>query len=87
VLERAPKICVEIISPSNTAAEIEEKRALYFEAGAQEGWTCGLDGELRFQVAPVDASRLCPAYLKRSPNIPPTYRTTSALGSVDILVK
>jgi hypothetical protein len=35
-------------SPSNTA----EKRALYFEAGAQEVWTCSLDGKLRFQVAP-----------------------------------
>jgi len=65
VLERAPEICVEIISPSNTASEIEEKRALYFEAGAQEVWTSSLDGKLRFQVAPgqqVDASRLCPGF-------------------------
>jgi Uma2 family endonuclease len=56
---------VEIISPANTASEIEEKRALYFEAGAQEVWTCSLDGKLRFQVAPdqqVDASRLCPGF-------------------------
>jgi hypothetical protein len=34
VLERAPEICVEIISPSNTESEIQEKQALYFEAGA-----------------------------------------------------
>jgi Uma2 family endonuclease len=65
VLERAPEICVEIISPSNTASEIEEKRALYFEAGASEVWTCSLGGKLRFDVTPgrqVDASRLCPAF-------------------------
>ena len=29
----APEICVEVLSPSNTAAEIREKMALYFEAG------------------------------------------------------
>jgi Uma2 family endonuclease len=56
---------VEIISPSNTASEIEEKQALYFEAGAQEVWTCSLDGKMKFHVAPgqrVDASRLCPGF-------------------------
>jgi hypothetical protein len=25
--------CVEILSPSNTQSEIDEKRALYFDAG------------------------------------------------------
>jgi Uma2 family endonuclease len=35
-LARAPEICVEILSPSNTAVEIEEKIALYFEAGARK---------------------------------------------------
>jgi Uma2 family endonuclease len=65
VLERAPEICVEIISPSNTASEIKERQALYFEAGAQEVWTCSLDGKLRFYLVPgqeVDASRLCPGF-------------------------
>jgi Uma2 family endonuclease len=37
---RAPEICVEVLSPSNTRAEIEEKKALYFDAGAQEVWVC-----------------------------------------------
>ena len=45
VLERAPEICVEVLSPSNSKPEMEEKRALYFEAGAQEVWICGLDGK------------------------------------------
>jgi len=65
VLERAPEICVEIMSPSNTVPEIQEKQALYFEAGAKEVWVCGLDGKLRFYMAPgqpVDASRLCPSF-------------------------
>jgi len=39
-LTRAPEICVEILSPSNTAGEIGEKIALYFEAGAREVWIC-----------------------------------------------
>ena len=67
VLERAPEICVEVISHSNTASEIKEKQALYFEAGAQEVWTCGLDGKLDFYVAPgyqMDTSRLCPRFPK-----------------------
>ncbi len=39
-LTRAPEICVEVLSPSNTAQEIQEKTALYFEAGAYEVWIC-----------------------------------------------
>src|SRR5882724_2220347 len=30
---RAPEICVEVLSPSNTEAEMQEKIALYFDAG------------------------------------------------------
>src|SRR6266567_1318828 len=33
---RAPEICVEVLSPSNTEAEIQEKMMLYFDAGAEE---------------------------------------------------
>jgi len=47
-LERAPEICVEVLSPSNTDEEMAEKRALYFEAGAQEVWLCALDGKITF---------------------------------------
>ena len=34
----APEICVEVISASNTEAEMLEKKALYFGAGAKEVW-------------------------------------------------
>jgi Uma2 family endonuclease len=61
----APEICIEVLSASNTRNEIEEKRRLYFEAGASEVWLCERDGRLRFflQKAPTRAARqsvLCP---------------------------
>ncbi|NBC14172.1 MAG: Uma2 family endonuclease [Gammaproteobacteria bacterium] len=34
----APELCVEILSPSNTAAEMAGKAALYLQAGAREVW-------------------------------------------------
>jgi Uma2 family endonuclease len=64
VLERAPEICVEVLSPSNSDDEITEKRALYFEAGAAEVWICGLDGKIAF-YAPgrfLAVSKLCPQF-------------------------
>jgi Uma2 family endonuclease len=63
-LLHAPEICVEVISPSNTSSEIEEKKQLYFEAGAKEVWLCAEDGTMRFflpgSLAP--ASLLCPDF-------------------------
>lgn len=64
VLTVAPEICVEVLSPSNTQAEIDEKKALYFEAGADEVWICGLDGTLRVFLRDTPdetaTSMLCP---------------------------
>ena len=34
----APDLCVEVLSPSNTAPAIAAKAALYLEAGAREVW-------------------------------------------------
>jgi Uma2 family endonuclease len=47
-LIRAPEICLEVLSPSNTPAEIREKMDLYFEAGAREVWICNQDGTIDF---------------------------------------
>jgi len=44
----APELCVEIVSPSNSAAEMEEKRSLYFAGGAQEVWLCDEEGRVEF---------------------------------------
>jgi Uma2 family endonuclease len=70
LFERAPTVCIEILSPSNSAAEIEEKRALYFDAGATEVWVCDLHGSMAFFVASdrrQDDSVLCPAFPKWIP--------------------
>jgi len=70
VLTRAPEICVEILSPSNTTSEIDEKRALYFDAGATEVWICNLDGSIFFFVRPDlqrSTSPLCPSFPDRIP--------------------
>ena len=65
----APEICVEVLSPGNTGAEMREKRQLCFDAGAREVWVCGLDGTLRFfsrdAAAPMLASRSCPQFPKQ----------------------
>ena len=45
---RAPDVCVEVLSPSNTDAEIKEKTALYFDAGAREVWICADSGAVTF---------------------------------------
>ncbi len=44
----APEICIEVLSKSNTRAEIDEKRRLYLEHGALEVWTCDVNGDMRF---------------------------------------
>jgi len=63
---RAPDICVEVLSPGNSAAEIHEKTALYFDAGASEVWHCSLTGLMTFlrkgETSPVPASSICPEF-------------------------
>jgi Uma2 family endonuclease len=60
----AAEICVEIISPSNTPAEIKQKIGLYLAAGALEVWTCSLQGEVKFFVesGELEQSVLAPGF-------------------------
>jgi Uma2 family endonuclease len=44
----APELCIEVISSSNTTSEIEAKKALYFDNGAQEVWLCNKKGHIKF---------------------------------------
>ncbi|MEF8865794.1 MAG: Uma2 family endonuclease [Salinibacter sp.] len=44
----APEICVEVMSESNTEEEMQEKRSLYREIGAEEVWVVGPEGDIRF---------------------------------------
>ena len=41
----APEVCVEIMSPSNTWAEMHMKAGLYLKAGAKEVWIEPLNGK------------------------------------------
>lgn len=66
---RSPEICVEILSPSNTEAEIREKAALYFDAGAREVWLCAESGAMTF-LGPgpgqwLRVSEICPQFPKQ----------------------
>src|SRR6266850_634061 len=60
---KSPEICVEVLSPGNTEAEIREKTALYFDAGAREVWLCAESGAMTFlgpgSAQPLSASQLC----------------------------
>ena len=38
VLTEAPELCIEVVSPTNSVKEMEEKTAAYLAAGAQEVW-------------------------------------------------
>ena len=67
---RSPEICVEILSPTNTAEEMlgtperPGKRELYFQAGAREFWMCDEQGHVSFfdHSGPLPKSRLCPDF-------------------------
>jgi Uma2 family endonuclease len=43
---QAPELCVEILSPSNSPTEIEDKIRLYLGYGAQEVWTVDETGRI-----------------------------------------
>ena len=61
----APEICVEVLSGSNTQSEMEDKRRLYFEAGAEEVWIVSTKGAIAF----YDAGGALPAS-KRAKTFP-----------------
>ena len=59
-----PELCVEVLSPSNTPREMEEKRALYLSGGALEVWLVSPEGAVTFydESGPLEASRLAPTF-------------------------
>ena len=64
---QAPEILIEVLSPSNTRAEMEEKKALYFGCGATEVWICAQDGSLTFydREGRLERSALAPDFPAR----------------------
>lgn len=53
----APELCVEILSPSNTVMEMDEKMELYFARGAKEFWICDKNGNITFHKNTGEISR------------------------------
>ena len=66
----APELCVDVRSRSNTEEEMEEKRGLYFEAGAEEVWVVDEHGAITFydEKGPVKSSALAPAFPNALPD-------------------
>ena len=60
----APEICIEIKSASNTKEEMNIKKDLYLEAGAQEFWVCDQNGNITFfnQEGELSQSLLVPNF-------------------------
>ena len=58
--DEAPEICIEILSPSNTEMEMEEKKELYFARGAEEFWACLKGGDIKFykNTGPLENSNI-----------------------------
>jgi Uma2 family endonuclease len=61
---KAPELCIEVLSPSNSSSEMQEKRTLYFEEGALEFWLCDTAGRLSFfgPEIKLERSLLCPEF-------------------------
>ncbi len=59
---KAPEICIEIVSPSNSKAEITGKVNLYLAKGAQEVWVVYEDGRIMTvsHIGDIEKSTLAP---------------------------
>lgn len=57
---KAPEICVEIVSPSNSKLEISEKVELYLAQGAHEVWIVYIDGGVNIftNTGPLEKSQI-----------------------------
>ena len=64
VWNRAPQICVEIVTPEDPPEEGRHKAKLYLQAGAEEFWISNERGEMQFCAAGgwLERSRLCPEF-------------------------
>jgi Uma2 family endonuclease len=54
---QAPELCVEIVSPSNTKAEIDYKISLYFAQGAQEVWVVSLQKKVVIYIGGLPSAK------------------------------
>lgn len=63
----APEICIEVLSPGNTAKEMRDKKRLYLDSGAEEVWFCDENGKLNFydKNGKLKNSALVPEFPKK----------------------
>jgi Uma2 family endonuclease len=63
----APEVCVEVVSMGNSKREMNAKKKLYFEKGAQEIWFCDEYGYMTFYnpQGQLDRSELFPDFPAR----------------------
>lgn len=45
-LPRAPELCIEVLSPTNSQLQMQQKTAAYLAAGATEAWLIAEDGTI-----------------------------------------
>ena len=59
---KAPEICIEIVSPSNSKAEITEKVNLYLAKGAMEVWVVYSDHQIQTysHIGEIEKSSIAP---------------------------
>jgi Uma2 family endonuclease len=59
---KAPEVCVEVVSPSNSKSEIEHKVELYLSKGALEVWVVNSNKEITFYTytGQIPKSKLIP---------------------------
>jgi Uma2 family endonuclease len=83
----APRICIDIASPSNTVQELDSKRALYLAAGAHEVWIVDRNGRIDFfsNAGKIQRSEICPQIPNRIPRdvhqLPAHQRAFQFLGN------
>ncbi len=56
---KSPEICVEIVSPSNSKTEMEEKTGSYLEKGALEVWIISENKTIKFynHIGEIESSK------------------------------
>jgi Uma2 family endonuclease len=67
--QRAPELCIEILSPSNSDVEMQEKIALYLEHGAQEVWIVAEDNSIAMYGEKGHRSTSCFTSVEGAPSI------------------
>ncbi|HEY0791590.1 MAG TPA: Uma2 family endonuclease [Chthoniobacterales bacterium] len=65
----APDVCVEVLSPSNSARDLHRKMEAYFAVGVREVWVCKRQGKMSFYgpLGTLDCSAICPAFPDQIP--------------------